>query len=66
MTKTRNAENEFVIFSPWLAYELRKQGFKLLRQDINRNHPEYDCWIFENNTDLQIAISYLTRNRKKK
>lgn len=56
---------EYTIFSKWLAYELRKQGFKILRTEINPNHPQFNCWVFENNTDLQIAISYLTRTRKK-
>lgn len=56
---------EYTIYSKWLAYALRKQGFKLLRAEINPNFPQYDCWVFENNTDLQIAISCLTRARKK-
>jgi hypothetical protein len=30
---------EQIIFSKWLAYELRKQGFKLIRTDVNRNYP---------------------------
>lgn len=55
---------EFIIFSKWLAYELRKQGFRLIRTDINRNYPQYDCWVFENNEDLQIAIRYLTSRNK--
>ena len=57
---------EKVIFSKWLAYELRKQGFKLLRKEINQNHPELDCWVFEDNTDLQIAMTCLTKARKER
>lgn len=55
---------EYTVFSKWLAYELRKQGFKIIRTEINRNHPNLDCWVFENNVDLQIAISCLTEKRK--
>ena len=55
---------EFTIYSKWLAYALRRQGFRIIRTEINPNHPQYECWVFENNTDLQIAISYLTAKRK--
>ena len=57
---------EKTIYTKWLAYKLRQQGFKLLRTEINPNFPQFDCWVFEDNTDLQIAISYLTRQRKKR
>ena len=57
---------EFTIYTKWLAYELRKQGFRIIRTEINPNHPNLDCWVFENNTDLQIAIGCLTANRKRK
>ena len=56
---------EFTIYTKWLAYELRKQGFRIIRTEINPNHPELDVWVFENNVDLQIAIGYLTERRKK-
>lgn len=56
---------EFTIYSKWLAYELRKQGFRLIKTDINQNFPQFICWVFENNEDLQIAIRCLTEKRKK-
>lgn len=56
---------EYTIYSKWLAYGLRKQGFKLLRTEINPNHPQFECWVFENNIDLQIAITCITEARKK-
>ena len=56
--------NEFTIYAKWLAYELRKEGFRLIRTDINRNYPQYIVWVFEDSEDLQIAISYLTRKHK--
>ena len=30
---------EKVIYAKWLAFELRKQGFKLIRTDVNENFP---------------------------
>lgn len=56
--------SEYTIYSKWLAYELRKQGFKIIRTEINPNFPQFNCWVFENNTDLQIAIVCLTKDRK--
>ena len=56
--------NEYTIYSKWLAYELRKQGFRLIRTDINKNFPQFICWVFEDNTDLQIAIRQLTEKKK--
>lgn len=61
-----NMAKEKIIYTNWLAFALRNQGFKLLRTEINPNHPQYDCWVFENNDDLQIAIAYLTRQRKER
>lgn len=57
--------NEYTIYSKWLAYELRKQGFRLIRTDINPNWPQYICWVFEDSDDLQIAIRYLADKKKK-
>ena len=57
---------EKIIYTKWLAYELRKQGFKFLRTEVNPNFPQYLCYVFEDNLDLQIAISALTRARKEK
>ena len=59
MTKEQN------IYSKWLAYELRKQGFRIIRTEINPNFPQFIYWVFENCEDLQIAIRYLTSKRKK-
>lgn len=55
---------EFTVYSKWLAYELRKQGFRIVKTDINQNFPQFTVWVFENNEDLQIAIRYLTSKRK--
>ena len=56
--------NEFTIYTKWLAYELRKQGFRIIKTDINPNFPQYICWVFEDSEDLHIAMRYLTEKRK--
>lgn len=52
---------EYIIYSKWLAYDLRKRGFKLIKTDINKNHPQYITWVFENSEALQAAITQLTK-----
>ena len=49
-------KKEYTIFSKWLAYELRQQGFRIIRTEINPNFPNFNCWVFENNTDLQKKV----------
>ena len=52
---------EKVIYAKWLAYKLRKQGFKLIRTDINENFPQYNTYVFEFTPELDKAIAALTR-----
>ena len=52
---------EKVIYAKWLALELRKQGFKLIRTDVNENFPQYDTYVFKFTPELDEAIAALTR-----
>lgn len=56
--------NEKIIYSKWLAYELRKLGFKIIRTDINPNYPQYDIYVFENTPRLLQEMSRLTLERR--
>ena len=57
--------NEKIIYSKWLAYELRKLGFKIIRTDINPNFPQYDIYIFEDTPDFQKAFIDLSTKDKR-
>ena len=61
MTETKT----YKIYTRWLALALRKQGFKIIRTDINEYHPQFDVWIFEDSEELQAAISILNKNHKR-
>ena len=50
-----------VIYSKWLAAELRKLGFNLLYTDVNNNFPQFNTYVFEDSPQLQTAITSLTR-----
>lgn len=56
--------NEKIIYSKWLAYELRRLGFKIIRTDINPNFPQYDIYVFENTPRLLQEMSRLTTERR--
>ncbi len=54
---------EKVIYAKWLAFELRKQGFKLIRTDINENFPQFNTYVFEFTPALDEAIAALTARK---
>lgn len=58
------ANKIYKIYTRWLAVELRKLGFKIIRTDINEYHPQFDVWVFEDTEELHQAILKLTTVRK--
>lgn len=44
---------EIVIYTKKLAYQLRKNGFKLLRVEVNKNFPQYNTYVFEDSAELR-------------
>ena len=57
--------NTYRIYTRWLAYELRKRGFKIIGTDINEYHPELTVWIFKDSPEFQQVMSEITSNKKK-
>ena len=51
---------EYTIYSKWLAYELRKQGFRIIRTEVNKNFPQFDTYVFADSEQLQNTITKLT------
>lgn len=51
------------IYTKSVALELRKRGFKIIRTEPNENKPEFDVYVFENNTSLKNALTEITRSR---
>ena len=58
--------NEYVVYTKWLALALREQGFRLIRTGINPNFPQYITYVFEECEDLHIAIRYLTAKKQRR
>ncbi len=58
--------NFYIVYTKNLAYELRKRGFQIVRTGVNKNHPQFDTYIFNNSQKLQDAVHEITESRKKK
>ena len=54
---------EFNVYTRWLAVALREQGYKILRTKVNKYHPQFDVYVFEDSQELQEAMLALTRAR---
>lgn len=55
---------EKIIYTRRIAYELRKQGFEILRLGVNEYHPELDTYIFEETSELSAALTKLSSKEK--
>lgn len=54
-------DKEFIIYTRRIAYQLRLQGFKIIRTEVNPNFPQYDTYVFENSPELQKAFLALVQ-----
>ena len=54
------------IFTRKMAYELRKNGFKIIRTEPDKKHPEFDNYIFEDSEDLQKAMATISNKQYQK
>ena len=54
---------EYEIFTARLAYKLRECGFPILHTGINRNHPQFDTFFFEDTEPFREALVRLTKKQ---
>ena len=54
----------YTVYTRWVAFELRKMGFKIIEVQPNPNKPEFDCYLFEDSKALQNAIREITSRKK--
>jgi hypothetical protein len=54
---------EKIIYTKWVAYELRKLGFPIVRVDVNPNKPQFDCYIFAETPELINALLVITNKK---
>lgn len=51
---------EKIIYTRWVAYELRKQGFPIVRVEPNPNKPQFDCYVFAETAEFIEALLNIT------
>lgn len=49
--------NEKVIYTRWLAIELIKAGFPVVRVEQNPDKPNFNCWVFAETADFLTAFA---------
>lgn len=54
--------SEKIIYTRWLAYELRRQGFPIVRVEVNPNKPQFDCWVFAETPEFIAAFAKLVKD----
>lgn len=54
---------EKIIYTRWLANELVKAGFPVIRVEQNPNKPEFDCYVFAETAEFKLA--YINISNKK-
>lgn len=52
--------NEKIIYTRWIANELIKQGFPVVRVEENPNKPGFDCYVFAATADFKKAFMNIT------
>ena len=48
---------EKIVYTKWVAYELRKQGFPIVRVEVNPNKPQFDCYVFAATDEFYAALA---------
>lgn len=54
----------YTVYTKWIAYELRKRGFKILGVQPNPHKPEFDCYLFEDNENLHTVMREINLSKK--
>lgn len=48
---------EKIVYTRWLACELIKQGFPVVRVEENLNRPGFNCWVFAETPEFLTAFA---------
>lgn len=54
----------YAVFNIRVANELEKQGFKVVKMDVNRKNPRYMVYYFKDSVALREAIHPLITRKK--
>ena len=51
---------EKVVYTRWLANDLVKAGFPVVRIEQNANKPGFDCYVFADTVEFRLAFINLS------
>ena len=54
----------YAIFMQWVAFQLEKRGFRIIKMRPNRNKPEFNIYYFEDTPALHQALLEITQKKK--
>lgn len=54
----------YTVYTRWVAFELRKMGFEIIKVQPNPNKPEFDCYLFKDSKALHDAMREINSRRK--
>lgn len=54
----------YPIFTRRIAFRLEMRGFKVIKIETNKKHPEYNVYYFEDTQQLHDSLFEVTRNKK--
>lgn len=52
------------IYTRWVAYELRRLGFKIISAGPNPRRPQFDCYDFEETPEFLAAFTKITSDHR--
>ena len=55
--------NYKIIYSLQIHIALQKQGFNYITEMKNPNNPRYNCWVYEETSELLEAFDALIRGQ---
>jgi hypothetical protein len=54
---------EKIIYTRWLAIELIKQGFPVVRVERNPSKPEFNTWVFAESEEFLKVFANIANRR---
>lgn len=53
----------YPIHMRWVAFELEKRGFKIIKIEPNKKHPQFNVYYFNDEVNLHQALIEITQKK---
>ena len=51
------------IYTRWVAFKLRQQGFSIVGTEINENFPQFNVYLFKDSEKLRKSLSQIKKEK---